>query len=54
MLGATITNIAVLGYSPIVTLFLLAIAAFTVWLRRHHLDPRQPRRQASKHVVAVR
>jgi len=35
--GATIVNVAVLGVSPVFTLFLFALAALTVWLRRHQL-----------------
>ena len=39
MIGATVVNVAVLGVSPVFTLFLLALAAVTVWLRRHQLRP---------------
>ena len=39
MIGATIVNVAVLGVSPVFTLFLFALAAVTVWLRRHQLHP---------------
>ena len=39
MIGATIVNVAVLGVSPVFTLFLFALAAVTAWLRRHHLNP---------------
>ena len=39
MIGATIVNVAVLGVSPVFTLFLFALAAVTVWLRRRHLRP---------------
>ena len=42
MIGATIVNVAVLGVSPVFTLFLFALAAVTVWLRRHQLRPWQP------------
>jgi len=35
--GATIVTVAVLGVSPVLTLFLFALAALTVWLRRHQL-----------------
>jgi uncharacterized membrane protein YphA (DoxX/SURF4 family) len=44
MIGATIVNVAVLGVSPVPTMLLFALAAFTVWLRRHHLVPRASRR----------
>ena len=43
MIGATIVNVAVLGVSPVFTLFLFALAAVTAWLRRHHLDPLRAR-----------
>ena len=43
MIGATIVNVAVLGVSPVFTLFLFALAAGTAWLRRHHLDPLRAR-----------
>lgn len=39
MIGATITNIAVLGVSPAFTLLLLVLAAVVVWLRRRRLNP---------------
>jgi putative oxidoreductase len=45
MIGATIVNVAVLGVSPVFTLFLFALAAATVWLRRHRLHPFRARRQ---------
>lgn len=42
MIGATIVNVAVLGVSPVFTLFLFALAAVTVWLRRNQLWPWRP------------
>lgn len=39
MIGATITNIAVLGVSPVFTLLVLVLAAVVVWLRRRRLNP---------------
>ncbi|MET0695623.1 MAG: DoxX family protein [Propionibacteriaceae bacterium] len=39
MIGATIANVTVLGASPVFTLVLFVVAVFTVWLRRHHLNP---------------
>ena len=42
MIGASITNVVVLGVSPAFTLLLFVLAAFTVWLRRPHLHPLRP------------
>jgi putative oxidoreductase len=42
MIGATVTNIAVLGVSPAFTLLLLALAAVIVFLRRRRLNPLVP------------
>lgn len=39
MVGATLTNIAVLGVSPAFTLLLLVLAAVIVFLRRRRLNP---------------
>ncbi len=39
MVGATVTNVVVLGVSPVVTLLLLALAVVIVWLRRRRLNP---------------
>ena len=39
MVGATVTNIAVLGVSPAFTLLLLVLAAVLVFLRRRRLNP---------------
>ena len=44
MIGATIANVAVLGVSPVLTSILFVVAVGTVWLRRHHLDPRNAAR----------
>jgi putative oxidoreductase len=41
MIGATIVNVAVLGVGTALTVLFFALAAVTVWLRRHQLDPRR-------------
>ena len=42
MIGASITNVVVLGVSPAFTLLLFVLAAFTVWWRRRDLHPLRP------------
>jgi uncharacterized membrane protein YphA (DoxX/SURF4 family) len=39
MVGATITNVAVLGVSPLLTLALLLLAGLTAWIRRAAINP---------------
>jgi hypothetical protein len=39
MVGATITNVAVLAVSPLLTVVLFGLAAGTAWSRRGAMNP---------------